>query len=114
MQLGEESKEVTPKVETQVFKGRRDTTRGSEEECLDQWRKRIGKTSLLYSTKVHYTVGGDSTPQRRDVEDTAKQHHERTIDGSTQLKLRARDPDVAIGPLVATTWSSKVPEPEIS
>jgi len=38
MQLDERSKEVTPKVETQVFKGRRDTTRGSEEECLDQWR----------------------------------------------------------------------------
>ena len=114
VQLDDVSKEVTPKAETQVFKGRRDTTRGSEEECLDQWRKRIGKTSLLYSTKVHYTVGGDSTPQRHDIADTAKHHHERKIYGSSQLKLRACDPDVAKGPLEETTWSSKVPEPDIS
>jgi len=81
---------------------------------LDQWRKRIGKTSLLDSTKIYYTVGGDSTPQRRDVEDTAKQHHDRKIDGSSQLKLRARDPDVANSSHRGLTGSSKVPEPDTS
>ena len=113
-QKDEASKVVTPANGTLDYKGRRDSMRSSKEECLDQWRKKIGKTSLLYSTKIRHTVRGDSTSQGRDVDDKNRQHLERKINGPTQLKLRVRDPDVANSPDNKRTGSSKVPEPETS
>ena len=108
------SKVVTPANGTQDFKGRCDSMSNSKEECLDQWRKKIGKTSLLYSTKIHHTVRGDSTSQGRDVKNKENKHLERKTNGPTQLKLRVRDPDVANSPSKTWTGSSKVPEPETS